>query len=63
MSGQLYTPICDMLGIEYPIFLAGMNSGGAGQSKSPTPVKLEGLSVEFEGFSVELNTKILKRRV
>ncbi|MFL2639998.1 MAG: NAD(P)H-dependent flavin oxidoreductase [Dehalococcoidia bacterium] len=40
MPGKLYTPICDLLGIEYPIFLAGMNSGGAGQAKSPTPVKL-----------------------
>src|SRR3990172_1141693 len=31
MHGPLHTPICDELGIEYPVFLAGM--GGVSHSK------------------------------
>lgn len=34
---MLYTKLCDMLGIEYPIILAGMGLIGVGQVSSSTP--------------------------
>ena len=39
MANHLRTPLCDFLGIEYPIILAGM-AVGRGQSTAPTPMKL-----------------------
>src|SRR6185369_11926604 len=39
MVASLRTPLCDVLGIEYPIVLAGMAVGGS-QETAPTPVKL-----------------------
>ena len=39
MANHLRTPLCDLLGIEYPIILAGM-AVGRGQSTAPTPMKL-----------------------
>ena len=39
MANRLHTPLCDMLGMEYPILLAGMAVGG-GQDTAPTPIKL-----------------------
>jgi len=40
MTSELHTPLCDFLGIEYPIVLAGMAAGGQDQETAPTPVKL-----------------------
>ncbi len=40
MTNGLHTPLCDFLGIEYPIVLAGMAAGGQSQTTAPTPVKL-----------------------
>ncbi len=40
MTTGLHTPLCDLLGIEYPIVLAGMAAGGQSQATAPTPVKL-----------------------
>ena len=40
MADRLHTPLCDYLGIEYPIVLAGMAAGGQAQRTAPTPVKL-----------------------
>lgn len=40
MTTGLHTPLCDLLGIEYPIVLAGMAAGDQGQATAPTPVKL-----------------------
>ncbi len=37
---SLRTPLCDLLGIEYPIILAGMNNGSGGQSTAATPTEL-----------------------
>ncbi len=39
MANRLYTPLCDMLGMEYPILLAGMAVGGT-QELAPTPVDM-----------------------
>ena len=39
MADRLHTPLCDFLGIEYPIVLAGMAAGG-NQTTAPTPIKL-----------------------
>lgn len=39
MANHLRTSLCDLLGIEYPIILAGM-AVGRGQSTAPTPMKL-----------------------
>ena len=39
MADRLHTPLCDYLGIDYPIVLAGMSSGG-GQATAATPIKL-----------------------
>lgn len=39
MANHLRTPLCDLLGIEYPIILAGMAVGGR-QVTAPTPIKL-----------------------
>ena len=39
MANKLRTPLCDELGIEYPIILAGMAVGGT-QETAPTPIKL-----------------------
>ena len=39
MANHLRTPLCDFLGIEYPIILAGM-AVGRGQATAPTPMKL-----------------------
>tara|TARA_B100000029_G_scaffold21470_2_gene21709 strand:- start:5293 stop:6426 length:1134 start_codon:yes stop_codon:yes gene_type:complete len=39
MASKLRTPLCDLLGMEYPIFLAGMAVGGI-QETAPTPIKL-----------------------
>ncbi len=39
MANRLRTPLCDMLGIDYPIVLAGMAVGGT-QETAPTPIKL-----------------------
>ena len=39
MADRLHTPLCDFLGIEYPIVLAGMAAGG-GQTTAPTPIKM-----------------------
>ncbi|MCH7745345.1 MAG: nitronate monooxygenase, partial [Chloroflexi bacterium] len=39
MANHLHTPLCDFLGIEYPIILAGM-AVGRGQATAPTPMKL-----------------------
>ncbi|MDA1096387.1 MAG: nitronate monooxygenase family protein [Chloroflexi bacterium] len=57
MAG-LRTPLCDLLGIEYPIVLAGMATGTGKQSIAPTPVELVaavsnagGLGVMGYGFS------------
>ena len=38
MASKLRTPLCDLLGMEYPIFLAGMAVGGI-QETSPTTIK------------------------
>lgn len=40
MTSELHTPLCDFLGIEYPIVLAGMAAGGQNQETAPTPVRL-----------------------
>ena len=40
MVERLHTPLCDFLGIEYPVVLAGMAAGGKGQVTAPTPIKL-----------------------
>ena len=40
MTTGLHTPLCDLLGIEYPIVLAGMAAGDQSQATAPTPVKL-----------------------
>ena len=37
---SLRTPFCDLMGIEYPIVLAGMNNGSGGQSTAATPTEL-----------------------
>ena len=37
---SLRTPLCDLLGIEYPIVLAGMATGTGKQSIAPTPTEL-----------------------
>ena len=57
MAG-LRTPLCDLLGIEYPIILAGMATGTGKQSIAPTPTELVaavsnagGLGVMGYGFS------------
>ncbi len=39
MANRLHTPLCDMLGMEYPILLAGMAVGGS-QDLAPTPVEM-----------------------
>ena len=39
MANHLRTSLCDLLGIEYPIILAGMAVGGR-QVTAPTPIKL-----------------------
>jgi NAD(P)H-dependent flavin oxidoreductase YrpB (nitropropane dioxygenase family) len=39
MASKLRTPLCDVLGMEYPVFLAGMAVGGI-QETAPTPIKL-----------------------
>ena len=56
MAG-LRTPLCDLLGIEYPIVLAGMATG-TGQQTAPTPTELVaavsnagGLGVMGYGFN------------
>ena len=40
MTTGLHTPLCDLLGIEYPIVLAGMAAGDQSQATAPTPVNL-----------------------
>ena len=57
MAG-LRTPLCDLLGIEYPIVLAGMATGTGTQALAPTPTELVaavsnagGLGVMGYGFS------------
>ena len=52
MAGTLHTPLSDELGVEYPIFLAGMSSGGEGQAKAPTPVKLVAAVTNLGGVGV-----------
>jgi NAD(P)H-dependent flavin oxidoreductase YrpB (nitropropane dioxygenase family) len=52
MAGTLHTPLSDELGVEYPIFLAGMSSGGEGQAKAPTPVKLVAAITNLGGVGV-----------
>ncbi|MBI4235791.1 MAG: nitronate monooxygenase [Chloroflexi bacterium] len=39
MANRLRSPLCDMLGVQYPIVLAGMAVGGT-QETAPTPIKL-----------------------
>ncbi len=39
MANRLHTPLCDTLGMEYPILLAGMAVGGS-QDLAPTPVEM-----------------------
>ena len=55
---SLRTPLCDLLGIEYPIVLAGMATGTGKQSIAPTPTELVaavsnagGLGVMGYGFN------------
>ncbi len=55
---SLRTPLCDLLGIEYPIVLAGMATGEGLQSTAPTPTELVaavsnagGLGVMGYGFN------------
>jgi nitronate monooxygenase len=73
MASKLRTPICDLLGIEYPIILAGMAVGG-GQATAPTPIKLVaevskagGLGVLGNNFpnveALDLGIRELKRQV
>ena len=57
MANKLTTPLSEMLGIKYPIFLAGMAVGGI-QETAPTPIKLVaavsnagGLGVLGDSFS------------
>ena len=52
MADRLHTPLCDMLGIEYPIVLAGMAAGGQAQSTAPTPVKLVAAVTNAGGLGV-----------
>ncbi len=52
MAGTLHTPLSDELGVDYPIFLAGMSSGGEGQAKAPTPVKLVAAITNLGGVGV-----------
>lgn len=52
MAETLHTPLSDDLGVEYPIFLAGMSSGGEGQAKAPTPVKLVAAITNLGGVGV-----------
>ena len=52
MADRLHTPLCDMLGIEYPIVLAGMAAGGQSQSTAPTPVKLVAAVTNAGGLGV-----------
>ncbi len=73
MANKLRTPLCDELGIEYPIILAGMAVGGT-QETAPTPIKLVaevskagGLGVLGDNFATveELDAGIreLKRQI
>jgi NAD(P)H-dependent flavin oxidoreductase YrpB (nitropropane dioxygenase family) len=55
---SLRTPLCDRLGIEYPVILAGMATGEGMQSTAPTPTELVaavsnagGLGVMGYGFN------------
>ncbi|MDP6455082.1 MAG: nitronate monooxygenase [SAR202 cluster bacterium] len=52
MADRLHTPLCEMLGIEYPIVLAGMAAGGGAQSTAPTPVKLVAAVTNAGGLGV-----------
>ncbi|MCH7801588.1 MAG: nitronate monooxygenase [Chloroflexi bacterium] len=52
MADRLHTPLCDLLGIEYPIVLAGMAAGGQAQSTAPTPVKLVAAVTNAGGLGV-----------
>ena len=74
MASRLHTPLCELLGIEYPIVLAGMAAGGQGQVTAPTPVKLVaaisnagGLGVMGDNFKnldeLDAGIKELRRQV
>ncbi len=73
MASKLRTPLCDELGIEYPIILAGMAVGGT-QETAPTPIKLVaevskagGLGVLGDNFAtvedLDVGIKELKRQI
>ena len=73
MASKLRTPLCDDLGIEYPIILAGMAVGGT-QETAPTPIKLVaeiskagGLGVLGDNFAnvddLDAGIKELKRQI
>ena len=74
MASRLHTPLCELLGIEYPIVLAGMAAGGLGQVTAPTPIKLVaevskagGLGVMGDNFlsidELDAGIKELRRQV
>ena len=52
MTNGLQTPLCDFLGIEYPIVLAGMAAGGQSQTTAPTPVRLVAAVTNAGGLGV-----------
>jgi nitronate monooxygenase len=54
MVASLRTPLCDLLGIEYPIVLAGMAVGGS-QETAPTPIKLVAAVTNAGGLGVAGN--------
>ena len=55
MVASLRTPLCDLLGIEYPVILAGMSVGGT-QETAPTPVKLVAAVTNAGGLGVMGNS-------
>ena len=51
MANRLRTPLCDTLGMEYPILLAGMAVGGS-QDLAPTPVAMVAAITNAGGLGV-----------
>lgn len=52
VANRLRTPLCETLGIEYPIVLAGMAAGGGSQTTAPTPVDLVAAVTNAGGLGV-----------
>ncbi|MBI4235790.1 MAG: nitronate monooxygenase [Chloroflexi bacterium] len=52
MADRLRTPLCDMLGIEYPIIQAGMSTGEGIQSRAPASIRLTAAVSNAGGLGV-----------